>query len=109
MALCRTGHAFIAFDSNVRLRTRRLAHTEDFGLGVPNAPIARAWTGLYVAGPRIEHADWISSLTEAGGDITATWNDVTDATGYVLEWREEGSGDAWQTVDVSAPPHTFTP
>ena len=48
-------------------------------------------------------------LTESGGDIAATWNAVTDATGYVLEWREEGSGDAWQTVDVSAPPHTFTP
>ena len=49
------------------------------------------------------------SITESGGDITADWNDVTDATGYVLEWREEGSGAAWQTVDVSAPPHTFTP
>ena len=49
------------------------------------------------------------SLTEAGGDITAAWDAVTDATGYVLEWREEGSGAAWQTVAVSAPPHTFTP
>ena len=49
------------------------------------------------------------SLTEAGGDIAATWNIVTDATGYVLEWREEGSGDAWQTANVPAPPHTFTP
>ena len=49
------------------------------------------------------------SLTEAGGDITADWNDVADATGYVLEWREEGSSGAWQTADVSSPPHTFTP
>ena len=49
------------------------------------------------------------ALTEAGGVITATWNAVANATGYVLEWREEGSGDAWQTVDVTAPPHTFTP
>ena len=49
------------------------------------------------------------ALTESGGDITAEWNAVTDATGYVLEWREEGSGAAWQTVDVTAPPHTFTP
>ena len=49
------------------------------------------------------------SLTEASGDITAEWNGVTDATGYVLEWREEGSGDVWQTVDVTTPPHTFTP
>ena len=49
------------------------------------------------------------SLTESGGDITAGWNDVADATGYVLEWREEGSGDAWQTANVAAPPHTFTP
>ena len=49
------------------------------------------------------------ALTEAGGDITAAWNAVTDATGYVLEWREEGSGDAWQTANVAAPPHTFTP
>ena len=48
-------------------------------------------------------------LTEAGGDITAAWNAVANATGYVLEWREEGSGAAWQTVDVTAPPHTFTP
>ena len=49
------------------------------------------------------------SLTESGGDIIADWNDVADATGYVLEWREQGSGAAWQTVAVSAPPHTFTP
>ena len=49
------------------------------------------------------------SLTESGGDITADWNDVADATGYVLEWREEGSSGAWQTADVSSPPHTFTP
>ena len=49
------------------------------------------------------------ALTESGGDITAAWNAVTDATGYVLEWREEGSGDAWQEVDVTTPPHTFTP
>ena len=49
------------------------------------------------------------SLTEASGDITADWDDVADATGYVLEWREEGSGAAWQTANVSAPPHTFTP
>ena len=49
------------------------------------------------------------SLTEASGDITADWNDVGNATGYVLEWREQGSGDAWQTANVSAPPRTFTP
>ena len=49
------------------------------------------------------------SLTEAGGDITANWNDVGNATRYVLEWREQGSGDAWQTAVVSSPPHTFTP
>ena len=49
------------------------------------------------------------ALTTSGGDITATWNAVTDATGYVLEWREQGSGDAWQEVDVTTPPHTFTP
>ena len=36
------------------------------------------------------------ALTESGGDITAAWDAVTDATGYVLEWREEGSGDSWQ-------------
>ena len=49
------------------------------------------------------------ALTESSGDITAAWNVVTDATSYVLEWREEGSGDAWQTVAVTSPPHTFTP
>ena len=49
------------------------------------------------------------ALTESGGNITANWNTVTDATGYVLEWREQGSGDAWQEVDVTTPPHTFTP
>ena len=49
------------------------------------------------------------ALTTSGGDITADWDAVTDATGYVLEWREQGSGDAWQTANVSTPPHTFTP
>ena len=49
------------------------------------------------------------ALTEASGDITAAWNAVADATGYVLEWREEGSGDVWQTIDVTTPPHRFTP
>ena len=49
------------------------------------------------------------ALTTSGGDITANWNAVTDATGYTVEWREQGSGDAWQTANVSAPPHTFTP
>ena len=49
------------------------------------------------------------SLTESTGDITANWDAVADATGYVLEWREEGSGAAWQTVNVATPPHTFTP
>ena len=28
---------------------------------------------------------------------------VADATGYVLEWREEGSGDAWQTAERGRP------
>ena len=49
------------------------------------------------------------ALTESGGDITATWDAVANATGYVLEWREEGSSGAWQTANVSSPPHTFTP
>ena len=49
------------------------------------------------------------ALTESAGDVTAVWDAVSNATGYVLEWREEGSGAAWQTANVSAPPHTFTP
>ena len=49
------------------------------------------------------------ALTTADGDITATWDAVTEATGYILEWRVEGSDDVWDTVEVAAPPHTFTP
>ena len=62
----------------------------------------------FVAVPQLSAPSGLA-LTEAGGDITAAWNAVADATGYVLEWREEGSGDAWQTANVAAPPHTFTP
>ena len=86
-----------------------------FGSADPKAYIRSAFrpmlrTNGAVAAP----ADQLSvptglALTESGGDITANWDVVTDATGYVLEWREEGSGDAWQTADVTAPPHTFTP
>ena len=69
---------------------------------------------LQTNGPIVAPADQLSAptglaLTESSGDITANWDAVTDATGYVLEWREEGSGDAWQTANVAAPPHTFTP
>ena len=56
----------------------------------------------FVAVPQLSAPSGLA-LTEAGGDITAAWNAVADATGYVLEWREEGSGDAWQTANVRRP------
>ena len=84
----------------------RIGTTDDFGL--PDA--IEFNTGLaYMSLGRVLAMPSGLALTESGGDITASWDVVTDATGYVLEWREEGSGGAWQTVDVSAPPHTFTP
>ena len=86
----------------------RIGTTDNFGLH----PTPHNFQGLglaYMSLGRILNMPTGLALTEAGGDITADWNDVTDATGYVLEWREQGSGAAWQTANVSAPPHTFTP
>ena len=84
----------------------RIGTTDFFGLSNNERGFGLAFMSL---GSLVLDAPTGLALTESSGDITAAWNAVTDATGYVLEWREEGSGDAWQTVDVTAPPHTFTP
>ena len=89
----------------------RIGTSENFGLGIFNTTISSiglAYMSLGLLLPALPTPTGLA-LTESGGDITADWDAATDATGYVLEWREEGSGDVWQTVDVSAPPHTFTP
>ena len=89
----------------------RIGTAENFGLGILDTTISSIGLAYMSLGLLLTAlpAPTGLALTESGGDITADWNDVTDATGYVLEWREEGSGDTWQAVDVSAPPHTFTP
>ena len=88
----------------IRLRPELNTGGTESGQDIALRSIRSAGTGQ----PQLTRPTGLS-LTEAGGDITADWNDVADATGYVLEWREEGSGDAWQDVDVTTPPHTFTP
>ena len=48
------------------------------------------------------------ALAESGGDVTATWDAVTSATSYILEWREQGT-DTWTVVAVTAASGAFTP
>ena len=87
----------------------RIGTVEDFGVTL-GAGREGTGTGLaYMSLGRVLNMPTGLSLAESGGDITATWDPVPDATEYILEWREEGSGAAWQTANVSAPPHTFTP
>ena len=87
----------------------QIGTTDEFGLGsMPGQEFNPA--GLaYMSLGRVLDAPTGLMLTEAGGDITAAWDVVTNATDYVIEWREEGSGSVWQAVDVATPPHTFTP
>ena len=87
--------------------TERVGTADNFGLSGDDLTLfGLAYMSL---GSLVLDAPTGLALTTSGGDITATWDAVTDATGYTLEWREEGSGDAWQEVDVTTPPHTFTP
>ena len=86
----------------------RIGTTDNYGLGEATELVGLTYGRLIAAVSQLDAPTGLA-LTEVGGDITANWDAVTDATDYVLEWREEGSGDAWQTADVSAPPHTFTP
>ena len=88
----------------IRLRPELNAGGTESGQDIALRSIRSAGTGQ----PQLTRPTGLS-LTDVGGDITADWNDVANATAYVLEWREEGSGDAWQTANVAAPPHTFTP
>ena len=47
------------------------------------------------------------AITPRTSQITASWEPVSNATLYILEWRE-GSSGAWTTIDVTETQHTVT-